>query len=216
MPRRKIYISKEQVKNANREKSAKYYQKHRSKILAKKQAERDEQRRQDDIKFIERMRRKRIRKWEDDQKDLRGPVDSCDPLSRIKALNHSLIRITQPQPSQYLDGVYHSYVRSCNTPRTTAPQLCPVENAITAINSVLRGADVFSNRILQSYGVTDHYRRASQFCKRLRWIVRCLEDMQYKFMDPDDDLEKAYADRRLSFQDPQTRDWIDGSASIPD
>ncbi|KAK7017107.1 hypothetical protein VNI00_018676 [Paramarasmius palmivorus] len=191
MPRRKLHTSKDAIKIANRAKSAKYYQN------------------------IERMRRKRIKKWEDDQMDLRGPVDNCDPLSRIKLLNHSLIRITKSKPSQYLETVYNDYAKACRAPKST-PQLCPVENATTAINALLRGADVFANRILQSNGVTEHYRRANKFSQRLRWIIRCLEDMQYKFMDPDDDLEQAYAEKRLSFQHTETKDWIDGLVPIPD
>ncbi|KAK7017003.1 hypothetical protein VNI00_018766 [Paramarasmius palmivorus] len=179
------------------------------------QQERDEQRRQEDIQFIEHLRKKRMRKWEDDQKDLAGVIEdqlsilcplqmpmnlngfSSDPMARIKIPNHSLIRISGGKPSIW---------------RTASP----VDNATTTINNLLKGASIFSDRILNSYDVMDFYKRASMFCRRLRWIVNCLEDMELRVMDLDDDLTLAYEEKRLNFQQPMTRDWIDGVIPIPE
>ncbi|KAK7032456.1 hypothetical protein VNI00_013014 [Paramarasmius palmivorus] len=215
MPRAKIYTNKDDLKRSLRAKSARYYRKHREKILMKKQQERDDARRQEDVQFIEGLRKKRMKDWEDKQRDLAGPVEEHDPLNRIKLLNHSLKRISGGRPSAWLDTIYHQYtqIRSCDSTRTTSS---PVNTAVSTVNNLLRGADVFANRILNSYGVTEYYKRADMFCRRLRWIVRCLEDMEYRVLDPEDDLEKSYREKRLSFQQQDTQEWIDGVKPIPE
>ncbi|KAK7024584.1 hypothetical protein VNI00_016189 [Paramarasmius palmivorus] len=215
MARAKLYTTKTALKESRRIKSAKYYRKNREKILAQKQQERDEARRQEDLKFIERLREKRLNKWREEQKDLAREVSDQDPLGRIKFLNHSLARISGGKPSAWLETVCHQYIqiRAHEATRTSAS---PVDNATTMVNNLLRGANIFCDRLLNSYGVNDYYRRASMFCRRLRWIVRCLEDMEYRVLDLDDDLAKAYQEKRLSFQDPSTQQWIDRQSPIPE
>ncbi|KAK7021034.1 hypothetical protein VNI00_017566 [Paramarasmius palmivorus] len=215
MPRAKIYRTQAEVKQAKRQKSARYYQKNRDKILSKLQQQRDEVKKQEDIEFIERLRKKRIKKWNEDQKDLAGVIEDHDPLARIKVLNHSLIRLSGGRPSAWMDTIYHHYVRvrGHDSTRRTAS---PIDQATTSISNLLRGASIFSDRILNSYGGTDFYKRAAMFCKRLRWIIACLEDMELRVMDPEDDLVKAYEEKRLNFQQDTTRDWIDGVVPIPE
>ncbi|KAK7024165.1 hypothetical protein VNI00_016543 [Paramarasmius palmivorus] len=215
MPRLKIYATKDDLKESNRQKSARYYQKHREAILSRKQQERDEIRRQEDIQFIDKLRKKRMKDWADKQQDLAGPIEEHDPLSRIKLLNHSLRRISGGLPSAWLETIYHQYaqIRNCESTRKSAS---PVDTAVSTVNNLLKGADVFANRILNSYGVTEYYKRADMFCRRLRWIVRCLEDMEYRVLDPDDDLVKSYVEKRLAFQQLETQAWIDGAKPIPE
>ncbi|KAK7026654.1 hypothetical protein VNI00_015546 [Paramarasmius palmivorus] len=210
MPWPKVRKTLAQRRQENREKSARHYAKHRTRILASKKTARDLNAREAELyKSGTRHRSK-----EEEQERRLGTIGASS-TAQMKQISNKLVKYLSGSASGFFDSLYQScidYNRS--NPDNNSPNMS-VQEAETTLTNLLTACYRLENEILQDE-LHMEYQKARVLTKRVKCILDCVYNMEMIIMDPDEDLEQAYHRRRLDFQKRQVQAWIDGAEPIPE
>ncbi|KAK7041686.1 hypothetical protein VNI00_008975 [Paramarasmius palmivorus] len=231
MPQRKRrQRSIREIKEANRRKSSTYYyrqvvpeeKKNRETILAKHKAHRERAKRNEEIDRLnaakaefQATKDRNQQRFQQYQAAMgRDATDFLDPLGRLQRLRSKMKRETHGSVSQYIDNAFRltmqiraSGARYSSTPLTKAYEM---------FSATLSTIDRLQNLVLNDHGAGSEYQRVEAFRQQVRWILRCLDDIDMYILDPDEDPQIAYDRRKLAFQDSGNQEFIDGRAGAPD
>ncbi|KAK7053236.1 hypothetical protein VNI00_003861 [Paramarasmius palmivorus] len=220
MPRPLKHKTKKDRAKANREKVARHYARNRDRILAQKKEARTrglaEAQQQQKKEEIEMRKRRKASHWHDLQQDMKMYHDKKDPLDHIRVLFRGLERHTNRSPSTYIENTCRHYLQFKQSTAANLAFQCPIRNAHIVMSNLLRGTQLFSERLLREYGCTEYFKRAESFARRLRLIIYCIDDIESYLLDEDADLKKAYEKNELKVQDVRVKKWVDGEEDVPD
>ncbi|KAK7047669.1 hypothetical protein VNI00_006437 [Paramarasmius palmivorus] len=238
MPRTKKYKTKKDLATANRQKVARHYAKYsttnatgstihsdsiyrnRERILTQKKEARTrallKAQTEHKKEEIEMRKRRKESHWKELQRDMKMHHDSKDPLDHIRTLYRGLDRHTNRAPSIFVENACRHYLQFKQSTAHNLAFQCPIRNAHISISNLLRGTQLFSERLLRDYGCTDYFKQAESFARRLRLIIYCIDDIEGFLLDEDADLGKAYERNELKVQNPQVKKWVDGEEDVPE
>ncbi|KAK7021738.1 hypothetical protein VNI00_017315 [Paramarasmius palmivorus] len=211
MPWAKVRKSQATRRQENREKSARHYARHRQQILARKKAARDLLAKRAEAEWAGRKGESTVRGG-DSIKPI-GTLSSATQLTRIsKALN----RYTKGRPSQFLEALYKTYIQEeLSNPSNASQTNSTLTAAEDTISDLLSSCYRLENDILQE-GAYPDFNEVHTLTKRIKCILDCVLNMEMMVMDPEENLEKAYSDKRLDFQKVQIQQWINGVEAVPE
>ncbi|KAK7016197.1 hypothetical protein VNI00_018962 [Paramarasmius palmivorus] len=213
MPWAKVPKSVATKRKENREKSARHYARHRDDILARKKAAREQKAKQADGNRSDGRTRGGV-KDSAGTGHMQAPHSSRGIESQERRLQNALTKHTEGDPVSFLDRLYHRYISHRVTALLEARQV--LESAESQINTLIKYCYEAEAEVLQRRGANEEYRRVQSFSKRVKCILDCIVDMEMFALDPDEDLERAYLERRLQFQKTPTQGWLNGTVSIPE
>ncbi|KAK7040833.1 hypothetical protein VNI00_009429 [Paramarasmius palmivorus] len=230
MPRRKTR-SKGDIQAANRLKASNYYYRHRETILARHRAHREQAKREEEItrNVFSLIRtsfptlpahRFKITKEETQmrfQRDQAGigkdATTFLDPLGCLRRLKKKISSETGGSVSTYINNAFLLTMQV----RTSGSQSAstPLSRAYDMFMQILSQINRLDDLVLNDHGAGKEYQRVQAFREQVRWIIRCLDDIDMYMLDPDADPQKAYNQGKLAFQDPGNQEFIDGLTGAP-
>ncbi|KAK7020675.1 hypothetical protein VNI00_017665 [Paramarasmius palmivorus] len=230
MPRRKTR-SKGDIQAANRLKASKYYYRHRETILARHQAHREQAKRKEEVarnvfnlictsfptlpahRFKITKEKTQMRFQRDQAEIGKDATTFLDPLGRLRRLRKKISSETGSSVSSYINNAFHLTMQV----RTSGSQSAstPLSRAYDMFMQILSQINRLDDLVLNDHGAGKEHQRVQAFREQVRWIIRCLDDIDMYMLDPDADPQKAYDQGKLAFQDPGNQQFIDGLTGAP-
>ncbi|KAK7029663.1 hypothetical protein VNI00_014361 [Paramarasmius palmivorus] len=220
MPRQKKYTSKAAQQQAQREKSHRYYQRHRQTILDRKRhVDREaallkrQEARLSEYRERKSHAEKRLvslkLKRERELRQAQMISASGSAIHQMRNLENDFNRQTSNSPSAHLDGICNEVLKWYSTsPRPTQSPFSPHYQFFETLRDSI---DKVANRMVKEPGgqeVAAEWRHANLLQKRIGRVCQCLDSIHSAVVD--DDLLVQYASRSLLHQDTVCRSWLDG------
>ncbi|KAK7034053.1 hypothetical protein VNI00_012484 [Paramarasmius palmivorus] len=213
MPRQKTR-SKAAIQAANRLKASNYYYRNRETILAKHRALREHAKRKEEVARFKTTKEKTQMRFQKDQAGIGKDATSfLDPLGRLRRLKKKMASDTGGSVSGYINNAFHltMQIRSSGSQAASTP----LSRAYDMFMQILSQINRLDDLVLNDHGAGKEHQRVQAFREQVRWIIRCLDDIDMYILDPDADPRKAYNEGKLAFQDPGNQQFIDGFTGAP-